>query len=211
MRSFGKPKYTRTLETLSYQLCPSCGKIREESSVLEFKVSQVKILRKRPGSNVPCNNGIFNYDKHLQNELIRKLGCIPIYWKALDGLRKHWNVCKSQEELKHAFFNISDMKNFLELNEEPCNEMILQTNDFINNRPLVWPKDGAIAFYYTDKVYEQIQYDNAMGFASWLSNVGGFIGIFLGYSMMQFPEFIIWMLEFFGKQKFKMFKGKFEA
>ena len=211
MRSFGKPKYTKTLKTLSIQLCPNCGFVKKYPNVLEFKVSQIKILRRRPGSNDPCNIDIVNDDKHLQNELIRKLGCIPIYWKTFHALQKHWNVCESPEQLKYAFFNISDMKNFLELNKKPCNEMIIQTNDFLNSRPLVSPKDGAIAFHYTEKVYEEIQYDKSMGFASWLSNVGGFIGIFLGYSMMQFPEFIIWILDFVGKQKFKMSKGRFDV
>ena len=68
--------------------------------------------------------------------------------------------------------------------------MLVLTIDSVDNNPDPMPEDIAIKFVYSEKIYEEIQYKKAIGFESWLSNVGGFVGIFLGYSIMQVPEFL---------------------
>ena len=47
--------------------------------------------------------------------------------------------------------------------------------------------ESLVNFIYKDKYYEEIIYAKDFGPESFLSNVGGFVGIFLGYSMMQIP------------------------
>ena len=87
--------------------------------------------------------------------------------------------------------------------------MILLSIDSINNNPTIIPKDITIEFIYTEKIYEEIEFTQAIGFENWLSNVGGFVGIFLGYSMMQFPEALSFIFEFFSKQKYKNLVRKY--
>ena len=41
-----------------------------------------------------------------------------------------------------------------------------------------------------DDFYQEIEYLAYFDGESLISNLGGFIGIFLGYSMMQFPELV---------------------
>ena len=86
--------------------------------------------------------------------------------------------------------------------------MILLSIDSLNSEPSPRPKDISMEFIYTEKAYEEIRYDKLMGFEGWLSNVGGFVGIFLGYSMMQVPEFLAYIIGFFQRQKYKLVKGK---
>ena len=45
-------------------------------------------------------------------------------------------------------------------------------------------------FLYGDSVYEEIQNTRSFDLESFVSGVGGFIGIFLGYSILQLPELI---------------------
>ena len=45
-------------------------------------------------------------------------------------------VCGNQEKIKSAYANISSVRNILKWNSQPCNEMILQTADFVNRQPL---------------------------------------------------------------------------
>ena len=85
--------------------------------------------------------------------------------------------------------------------------MTLLKIDSLNKEPNPTPKDISIDFVYDEKSYEEIRYNKMMGFESWISNVGGFVGIFLGYSMLQIPEFIASMIAFFHHQKFKMIYG----
>ena len=87
--------------------------------------------------------------------------------------------------------------------------MMVLTIHSVNNNPNPKPKDIAIKFIYTEKVYEEIQYTKAIGFESWLSNVGGFVGIFLGYSMMQFPELLLFFTTIFNYERRNQFRSKF--
>ena len=81
-------------------------------------------------------------------------------------------------------------KKLLEERQLPCYEMSLLSIESINNHPSPRPKDISMEFIYTEKTYEEVKYSRMMGFDGWLSNVGGFIGIFLGYSMLQIPGFL---------------------
>ena len=50
--------------------------------------------------------------------------------------------------------------------------------------------DARMMFSYEDNVYEEIQNTKSFGLESFVSGVGGFIGIFLGYSILQIPELL---------------------
>ena len=47
-----------------------------------------------------------------------------------------------------------------------------------------------IKFYYEDQYYQELEYWPDFDLETFISNIGGFVGIFLGYSMMQIPEVI---------------------
>ena len=42
---------------------------------------------------------------------------------------------------------------------------------------------------YTELVYQNIENSRGTSFETFFSGVGGFVGIFCGYSIMQVPEF----------------------
>ena len=50
--------------------------------------------------------------------------------------------------------------------------------------------DPRLLFLYGDSVYEEIQNTKTFDLESFVSGVGGFIGIFLGYSILQLPELL---------------------
>ena len=79
--------------------------------------------------------------------------------------------------------------------------MILLSIDSINNAPSPKPTDMSMAFFYTEKTYEEIKYSRMMNFDGWISNVGGFIGIFLGCSMLQIPEFLVFIMGYIKAKK----------
>ena len=86
--------------------------------------------------------------------------------------------------------------------------IIFLTIDSVDHNPNPKPTDIAIKFVYSTQLYEEIQYTRAIGFESWLSNVGGFVGIFLGYSMMQFPEFLLYFATVFNYERRVQLRGK---
>ena len=206
--SFSKPKYTASF---SYFLSTLKGNNESNFNVLEFKISQCKILRKRHDANVPCNKDITNHDKYLQMEYIRNLGCIPIYWKYLlisnESSLPQLDECTSTEKLKKAYQDLKDVSNIQGVNDNPCDEMLLLAIDSINDNPNPQPNDFSIKFHYTEKIYEEILYDKKYTFENFCNTLGGFWGIFLGFSLMQFPEFFSYILPLIYALKKKRFPG----
>ena len=45
-------------------------------------------------------------------------------------------------------------------------------------------------FNYQEQYYQELRYLPGFDVETFISNIGGFVGIFLGYSMMQFPELL---------------------
>ena len=51
-------------------------------------------------------------------------------------------------------------------------------------------EEAIINFIYTERFYQEIENVQDFTFESFWSGVGGFVGIFLGYSLLQFPAFL---------------------
>ena len=205
IRSFGAAKYSTTFSELQAILKGSTPKI------LEFKLTECKRIKKRSDSKERCNQDILNYDHYLHQrigeKLKKKLGCVPIYLRAMLLNTTDLKICNTPLELKEAFKVLDDTATILNENDIPCDEMLVLTIDSINYYPNPIPKDISIQFQYTEKIYEEIKYIKAIGFESWLSNVGGFVGIFLGYSMMQFPEFLLLFTSAFTGKRIMFWAG----
>ena len=203
IQSFGNAKYSTTLSQLVSTLDYTYPK------VLEIKISQCKRIKKRVDSNEPCNEAIHNYDQYFQKNVATHLGCVPIYFKQAMNNDSDLKECSTKIKLKEAQYIIDNYDKFLSQFKKPCDEMLVLTSDSVDHNPIPKPSDIAINFVYAEKVYEEIQYTKAIEFVSWLSNVGGFVGIFMGHSMMQVPELLLVFTSIFSYERRNRFRGKF--
>lgn len=208
IQSFGKAKYSTSF---SHLLSTLDERNDTTKKILELKLSECKRLKKRVKSNDACNNQIKNYDRYLQQQIVNRLGCVPVYLRQSFPKDSNDTVCVLPNELLTAHQIIEKFDTFLKNYDKPCDEMLVLTIDSVNNNPNPKPKDIAIKFIYTEQIYEEIKYRKAIESLSWISNVGGFVGIFLGYSMMQFPEFLIYTGDFLNGERRKRVKGKISS
>ena len=192
IKSFDKPKYKASFRYLLSILKPN----DDGPKTLEFKISQIKQLRKRSDSPNPCTKRIVNYDEYYREQLTNQLGCNPPYWMNTFSNLDNLESCRNDTILQEAYSRIADPEALLEQLKFPCYEMILLSIDSINNAPSPKPTDMSISFFYTEKTYEEIKYSRMMNIDGWISNVGGFIGIFLGCSMLQIPEFLVFIMAY---------------
>ena len=208
LSSFSKPKYTATLP---YFLSTLNGKNKSNVNVLEFKISQCKILRKRHDANTPCNKDIKNHDRYLLSEYVNNLGCVPMYWNTLlmntTVAQPQYDECISPEKLKKAYEDFNDINGILDLTDKPCDEMLLLSVDSVNDHPNAQLNDVSIKFRYTEKIYEEVLYDKKYSFESFCNTLGGFWGIFLGFSLMQFPDLLEFILLWIAGFKKMLYKG----
>ena len=150
---------------------------------LNFKLTQGTVVRYRPDSNEPCNEEIDDYDAYMQAYITTETGCVHPFWKTNSKFLMHHEECKSPEKLKTA---INLIKTY---NEKSCVEMY---NSVLweKQQKKVFQFKAHIRFKYVDDYYQEIVYLKSFGKESLISNLGGFIGIFLGYSLMQVPELL---------------------
>ena len=155
--------------------------------LLELKISQTTLLRKRYDSNNPCNNKIGDHDDYLQREIIKGIGCAPPYWNKNLSVDLGFEECNTPEQLNQLYDYIRNYNNY-NSHDDPCLDMFnsVMYNWLKSNRDEV----SIIQFIYRDKFYEEIQYARDFGFESFWSGIGGFAGLFMGFSIMQFPTLL---------------------
>ena len=153
----------------------------------EGKISQVSILKNRPKSQTPCYTGDESDDTRIRQHLIKKVGCIPIYWKDLDFLANNdEEICDSRESLAmlksmiSSFNGISDGRSCTNMDTLIINSKKVRQDD----------KHITIKVPYSGNTYQETENVQDFTFETFFSSLGGFIGIFLGYSILQIPELL---------------------
>ena len=165
----------------------------------QMKITHSTVLQKRFTKHKPCVKND-DYDLYLQEAVINKLECIPPFWLYKRKSNSHIKECTSIEKLEKLNEMIVDIyRNKLDYNSSPfkmlkinppCLDMF---NSIVWNRLISRTPDensALIEISYLEKNYEEIKQVEDFGTQDFVSNVGGFIGIFVGYSMMQIPELL---------------------
>ena len=225
VRSLGKEIASLTAQDLVPH-CPeflgqwggSCHGIR-----LNFDISQVTLLKSRHDAEKPCNDNLKDEDKLIISTILKenKINCVPDFWHGLfNNSNLDYQKCMKPEPYKKIALLTSNFTSYELLRnmiKPPCEEMIIVTN--VQNtkgrerrtKPLIEPDIQnfkpemveMLEMLYLDlqvtHVNDRYQViTNHRGFTgeSCWSGIGGFIGIFVGFSLMQLPEVILGLCRF---------------
>ena len=163
------------------------NEINSENMFWEGKISQVSVLKNRPKSQTPCYIGKESDDTRIRQESIMKAGCVPIYWKDLDFLANNDEIiCDSRESLAtlkamiSSYNGISNGRSCINMDTLVIHSKEVRQDD----------KHITIKVSYSGNTYQETENIQDFTFETFFSSLGGFIGIFLGYSMLQVPELI---------------------
>ena len=173
--------------------------------ILRIKVSEITVLKQRPDSNVPCNEELQDDDYQFQLEITKLLDCIPTYWKHMKNKHTQWDYCVNSIQYQNASRYIQEYQDILSSYAPPCVDMsILALHDGVESKD---GNDPRMEIIYPERFYQEIRNTRSFGFEGFLSGVGGFVGIFLGYSLLQLPSLLYNLFEFFRKFKNALFKN----
>ena len=145
-------------------------------------------MRKREDSSNECSHRVEIDDRKMITEIIKALECIPLYWKRIVKPETQFKECQTPAQYKKSYGLMKKYKSILSSYTRPCVEMTTQTVYY--EKDLESDGDTEIKFTYREKYYQEISNYRDFGFESFWSAVGGFIGIFTGYSMLQIPEIL---------------------
>ena len=179
LRSFDTPRLELQFSTL-------------QDKKFEFTVSQTTILRKRSVKYNHCNNNIEDHDRFLLQSISNDTGCVPPYWKGIIGGYSSLSKCSSPEQLRKVQVLSKNYKKISESRDAPCLDMFnsIMMKEAVHNDIKLCKKCTYIKIEYLDKYYEEIKEIEDFTFEDFISGLGGFIGIFLGYSMLQVPQLL---------------------
>ena len=163
-----------------------------------IRISGVTVLRRRTDARIPCNASLENEDNEYQKRIIRKVGCVPPYWVSSHPPTSKFKRCTSTSELSEAYNHsrFGSVKVSLEQHDPPCEEITVSTSV-----DLQYGNDLNINFQYRTDQYLEITNKRDFGVTNLWSSIGGFVGIFLGYSLLQLPEIIISRISWFVSEK----------
>ena len=153
-------------------------------------IVSVSIIRKRPDSNEPCNPDLHDDDKEIRSQIMHIVGCVPPYWKHLQINPQDFADCTSSTQLKEIYNQIKNYRTIMEHYNPPCDDMNIVTTV----QELQKVRATGMEIYYLHR-YEETINRRDFGFEMFWASIGGFIGMFLGFSLLQIPDLIMKLMK----------------
>ena len=205
LRMFGRDVAHIRIEDMLTEQCAVKGKVNNKPSAcsgmkLSFLMSQVTLLKKRHDANIPCDKDGTNDDFKIMTAVMKEVRCVPSFWKDIYNF-SIIPPCTMVTQYQKIYDYASDVALYSNLAVQPCNEMIVVTN--IVKEPgrkqekkpfdrytqkIVTYLD--MEFVVGNKILQEIIYVREFGIESCWSGIGGFVGIFVGYSILQLPDLL---------------------
>ena len=172
---------------------------------MNFYVRNVQVVRRRNKELKPCHEWN-NYDNMVMNEISEKHGCRPMYW----GSKSNIPLCDTKEKMgvfEQSFFDRYFGSDESASHIPPCiepediqieysdveaedqqqvDEHNVDSHDS-NLEILDWFK---VRLWFRSNRFMEIKQIRAYNFQNLVGNGGGYIGLFLGYSIVQLPSII---------------------
>ena len=167
--------------------------MNRSNNYYSIHINQVEVLRKRWNGVVPCNASLKNEDLIWREAIMKKIGCIPEYWSELhpDLSKKggdvsvHLNKCNTSEqlqEIRRYYLPPKHTDNGTSLYIGPCNQLGITASVIQSD---LKEQNLVLGFNYVVEDYRETINSRAFGFKTLWSQIGGFIGMFLGCGLLQ--------------------------
>ena len=185
------------------------SEITNGSYNMKLQVRGMEVIQHRDKSSEPCNNNWKMYDQQVITATIQENKCIPSYWKNSHQLsfppcstsqqmknfymderwNKHIRPCRSMTKISYSLSEYAATKYGLKYGEE------YENNHF------------TLMLYFPNEYYKEIKLVRAIDITSLIGNSGGYIGLCLGYTILQIPSLLAYL---FGKFMFIFKSSKFD-
>ena len=185
-------QFIRTIERPIYEMEIKRYWIAEHITVL---ISDVTTLRRRNKPSDPCDDRTVEDGQEFRKKVMKEVKCKPSYWNDLPHPKIYdWDsipLCRTSKELENVYMHIKNISRIVSSGPLPCTEMAISAT--IQNKMIEYgelPGRIHILVRYSTLQYQQIINVRDFDFDSMFSAIGGFVGIFLGYSLLQAMDII---------------------
>ena len=154
--------------------------------VLSFAIDVFEAIHRRNKQNSPCIEHWTNFDKIVFDAHAKQFKCRPSYW---NNNITNMPICDTLDKLKRATFSLNSEKTFQY--PPPCytiEKLAYTAQEFTNDDGDF--DDFWIGVELMNPQFKEIVQSRAVDFQTLVGNVGGYIGLLLGYSIIQLPTFL---------------------
>ena len=157
----------------------------DKDITLEINVENMRVINYRHKPENPCHSDWLNDDQMIYAKMLRDIGCLAPY------LNGEENVCVGQKKM----INWSDMLTRFHHNPSsmdilPCRVIRnLQYNPKIEVSEATQKDIFSIVVRYPE-YYMEIEHVREYTLEGLVGNAGGYLGLFLGYALLQLPELV---------------------
>ena len=162
--------------------------------VLKIGITQLQVLKRRHDSREPCNMDLeSNVDTRWRESVMIIVGCIPTYWRGLSQSASfqalRFDDCTRSKQYK-SFIDYNLYTTDPNITFEPsCTWPTIFSNllfEDTNNRV----QSFIFELKHESQYYVEVKNLKATTFDDLLCQIGGLVGVLLGCSLIQFPDFL---------------------
>ena len=159
-----------------------------KSFSIVYDIRGVEVIRLRNKRGEICHDDVnYDYDSEVFKEILDNAKCKPPYTLLRDDLK----ICDDQSKMKEIHQKHFKLFSGLHLGYKPCNLLVKVNYEVTEiDTEETDPANFTINFNYKDDQIKVIQMVRAYDLGALVGNVGGYIGLFLGYTLMMIPEIL---------------------
>ena len=169
---------------------PNQGFFNGTLSAKNFWIDSVEVVKRRNTLRSECLEESEKDQEHIISKLFEKTQCKPPNWKDAK-----YPVCKDRISLAKAYVHPMFFDDAKALNETilPCNQVktiIFQTQDIpmAKDDNDVPSNNRTMYIIFKGTTYKEILHIRSFDIESLVGNMGGYIGLFLGFAVWQVPD-----------------------
>ena len=171
------------------------------SYTTEFYLRNIEMIHHRNKPRSSCQEHLFDLDKLTFDTSVKRMGCKPPYI----NLETNVSSCKTMQQLEQAYGLFGEYDTY-DVSKVPCRTLgrfDFDQWEYDNYMPADQQPHFTITINYLDSNYREIREIKAFNLQTLFGNIGGYVGIFIGYALLTLPDAIINILKLFrGRNKF---------
>ena len=162
-----------------------------ENHMSLYRIQKIEILRERNKRSKKCIETWNNDDEYILSRISKEIGCTPIYW----ALNSSLPTCTDLEILKNLSMKFP--RYYSTYPEPPCqrvshisgeHEEYNILNDMVMSAAPNISGAYEIQMRFEEESYMLMEQTRSYDIQSLVGNSGGYLGLFLGYAVLQIPQ-----------------------
>ena len=172
--------------TMKHNWKPRANKLQQYA--MNFRVKDIEVLEHRNKGKTPCTTDWKNYDQIVMDAIMKNVGCRPPHWTT--AKMKNLQLCSNVDDMKNFMRPTSVLQNFI----PPCQFIERIHYDYTEDDFATFANTFAMRVIHQPTDFRKIKQTKAYDLESLVGNVGGYMGLFLGYALLQLPALcmILW-------------------